>query len=228
MVCWIVIFPSSWLMGHSKDHDIWVNRTLVEPYDGTQFSPRVVTKYEGHPEVQFSHILPAAIWSAAIPFQLHQGFRKNYKAAHRTTGYAFLFSSLLMTAGIFIIVAKKLTYESDYEGWAPPVKPLEERMAKALIMGLGLWFGYTAIMSINEARKKRFQSHKHYIYRHIGSGLWVAVQRVLVIGFGPRPNAEAMRNFFGNAAYSGVAITLCLAELAVYLDRQPKRQIKMQ
>lgn len=228
MVGWILIYPSSWLMGHSESHDRWITETLVEPYDGTQISPKVVTKYNGHPDVQFTHTLPAAIWSAAIPFQLHQGFRKTYKASHRRTGYAFLGCSLLMTVGIFLIVIKKLTFDYDYEGLAPPMSKFVEIKTKATVLGMGVWFAFTSTMAVFEARKKRFQSHKHYIYRHIGSGLWVAVQRLLIPAFGPQENPEAMRDRFGDAAFIGFSITFSLGELAVYLDRQAGQQIKKQ
>ncbi|CAJ1960316.1 unnamed protein product [Cylindrotheca closterium] len=229
MVGWILVYPSSWLMGHSEQHDDWINKTLVEPYDGTQIHPKVVTKYKGHPDVQFTHTLPAAIWSAAIPFQLHEGFRKTYKTSHRRAGYAFLGSSLLMTVGMFLIVIKKLTFDYDYEGLAPPLSKFEEIQTKATILGMGLWFAFTSSMAVTEARKKRFQSHKHYIYRHVGSGLWVAIQRLLIPVFGPQKNPEAMRDRFGDAAFIGFVLSFSLGELAVYLDRQTTgKQIKTQ
>lgn len=226
MVGWILIFPSSWLMGHSKRHDAWINETLVEPYDGTQIHPKVVTKYAGHPEVQFTHTLPAAIWSAAIPFQLHKGFRSTYKVSHRRVGYAFLGSSLFMTLGMFLIVFKKLTFDHDYDGLAPPLSTLEQIRTKASILGMGVWFAFTSTMAVLEARKKRFQSHKHYIYRHIGSGLWVAIQRLLIYAIGPQKNPEAMRNLFGNSAVIGFVVSFSLGEMAVILDRQLGKQIK--
>jgi len=226
MVAWILIFPSSWLMGYSKTHDEIINKTMVEPYDGTQIHPKIFTKYAGHPEVQFTHTLPAAVWSTAIPFQLHQGFRKTHKVAHRRAGYAFLGSSLLMTAGMLIILIKKLTFDYDYEGLAPPLSKFEEFQTKATLLVMGLWFAYTSIRAVVEARNKRFQSHKHFIYRHIGSGLWVAVQRVILILSGPQKNPEAMREFFGLAALMGSVVSYSLCELAIYLDRQPAKQIK--
>lgn len=227
MVGWILIFPSSWLMGYSKRHDAWINQTMVEPYDGTQIHPKTVTKYAGHPEAQFTHILPAAIWSAAIPFQLHKGFRAKYKVSHRRVGYAFLGSSILMTVGIFIIMLKKLTFDYDYEGLAPPIPAFEERLTKAPFLGMGVWFAFTSTMAVMEAKKKRFQSHKHYIYRHIGSGLWVAIQRLLVGAMGPQKNPEAMRDLFRDASVVGVIISLFLTEMAVYLDRQLGKQTKI-
>lgn len=229
MIGWILVFPSSWLMGHSETHDAWIHEQLVEPYDGTQIHPKIVTKYAGHSDVQFTHTLPAAVWSVAIPFQLHQGFRKTYKTSHRRIGYAFLCSSLLMTVGMFLIVIKKLTYDYDYEGLAPPLSKFEEIQTKCGIFGMGVWFAFTSSMAVLEARKKRFQSHKYYIYRHIGSGLWVAVQRLLIGAFGPQKNPEAMRDRFGDAAFIGFVLTFSLGELAVYMDRQPAgKQIKTQ
>jgi len=226
MVAWILIYPSSWLMGYSKRHDAWINQTLVEPYDGSKIHPKVVTKYAGHPEVQFTHIFPAAIWSAAIPLQLHKRFRSKYKVSHRIVGYAFLGSSFLMTLGVFLIVIKKLTFDYDYEGLAPPLSAFKTIRTKATILGMGLWFAFTSLKAIIEARKKRFQSHKHYIYRHIGSGLWVAIQRLMIPVFGPQKNPEAMRERFGDGALIGIVIALSLAEMAVSLDRQLGKKSK--
>jgi hypothetical protein len=228
MVAWIMIFPSSWLMGFSERHDKLIHNFLVEGYDGRQISPKVVTKYAGHPAIQFSHILPAAVWSAAIPFQLHPGFRKSCKSTHRRIGYVFLSSSLLMTIGMFLIVIRKLTYEYDYEGEAPPMAPFDAFLSEGSIICMGLWFAFTSVMALVKAKSKDFQLHKHYIYRHCGSGQWVAIQRIIVLASGPQKDAEHSRDSFGTAAMFGIVISMSLAELAVFLDSKQAKATKTQ
>lgn len=225
MVVWILIFPSSWLVGHSEFHTYVIHKTIVEPYDGTSISPRVVTKYGGHPAIQFSHILPGALWAAAIPFQIHPGFRKSYKKLHRQIGYAFVSSSIIMMMGLFLIVKRNLTYDNDYPE-APPVSVFDKMTTTVTIAGLSGWFIFTAVMAAIKARSKNFEAHKHYIYRHIASGLWVAIQRVVVILNGKQENAIRMRDSFGTAASIGFSISMVIGEVAVYLDRRRGKTIK--
>lgn len=135
MVAWIGVFPSSWLMGRSDWHDRIINKTLVETYDGTSVSPRTVTKYAGHGLVQFTHIAPGAIWAGAIPFQLHPNVRRQYRWAHKMTGYAFVVSALLMAFGICVIFARDLTFHNDYDGIPPPddIELLQMKISTTLL-----------------------------------------------------------------------------------------------
>ena len=218
MVAWIGIFPSSWLMGRSDWHDRIINETLVNPYDGTSVSPRTVTKYAGHGLVQFTHIVPGAIWAGAIPFQLHSTFRRQHRWAHKMTGYAFVICALLMAFGICVIFARDLTYHNDYDG-IPPPDDLELLQMKISTTLLTAWFALTALLAVyNAGWAKDFKSHQKWIMRHIGSGLWIAVQRVILMiyqGAGLMSGPLQVRNLFGNAATGSVVVTVVLAEFAI-------------
>lgn len=219
----VMIFPSSWMMGHSNIHDTIVTKLMIDPYDGTQISPLTVTKYTGHPAIQFSHILPAAFWSLSVPFQLHEGFRRSYRTIHTRMGYAFLATTFLMTYGIFLIFARKLSYiDHDYPT-APSVTWMESSISKLFQIIMACWFVFTSMMAVYKARKKEFISHKQYIYRHVASGLWVALQRIILMIAGPQKDPEQMRALFGYAAYVAVPISMLLGEMAVYLDHHERR-----
>jgi len=218
MVAWIAVFPSSWLMGRSDLHDRIINKTLVETYDGTSVSPRTVTKYAGHGLVQFTHIAPGTVWAGAIPFQLHPSIRRKYRWAHKMTGYAFLGSALLMAVGICVIFARDLTFHNDYEGIHPP-ENIELLQMKISTTFLTAWFVLTALLAVyNAGWTKDVESHQKWIIRHIGSGLWIAVQRIVVVfcqGAGLVNGPLQMRDLFGNAAMGSVFVTVLMAEYAI-------------
>ena len=218
MVAWIGVFPSSWLMGRSDWHDRIINKTMVETYDGTSVSPRTVTKYAGHSLVQFTHIAPGAIWAGAIPLQLHPNVRGKYRWAHKITGYAFVVCALLMAFGICVIFARDLTFHNDYEG-IPPADDLELLQIKVSTIFLTSWFALTVLLAVyNAGWAKDIKSHQKWIIRHIGSGLWIALQRVVLMiirGTGLMKNPLQVRNLFGNAATGSVVVTVVLAEYAI-------------
>lgn len=221
MVFWILVLPSSWLVGFSETHDNFIRYFL--PEDETQVSPRVILKYGGHPLIKACHILPGAVWSGSIPFQLHPGFRKINRSLHRKIGYIFLGTSILMSFGIYLIVSRGLTFENDYPNVSKQTK-FEEISLKLIFPLMTSWFVFTAIMAVVKARSKDFVSHKKYIYRHIASGLWVAIQRLIVIFSGPQKDAQHMRQLFGRSGEIGYLITFGFAELSIFLETRYNQQ----
>ena len=92
MVAWILHFPASWRAG-DPDHDAFTSQAVqnakwlgVVGPEQFKFPVSVLSKYRDHPAVQFTHILPAAFWSAAIPFQFHPSSRKLFPRLHRAVG----------------------------------------------------------------------------------------------------------------------------------------------
>ena len=218
MVFWIAIFPSSWLMGHSRLHDDLVDGVIVQPYayqKGVAVPPATITKYAGHLAIQFSHILPGAFWAGVIPFQLHPNFRRGNKTLHRVTGYLFLISSLAQAAGLFLIVKRGLTYDHDYVDLLP-MNRTKKTIFDVSCCVLAVCFAFTAIMAVVKARAGDIRAHRRYVIRHIGTGIWVAVQRIIVVCSRPGTE-ELMRDRFGDA--STVAIVTCLlsSKFAIFL-----------
>ena len=111
MVCWILIFPSSWLQGNSSYHDIivWKAVDLSEYFLGLNFPiPRsMISKFSKQWAIQFLHIFPAWVWSALIPLQIYPGKRSNY---HRFFGYVFTTTSFMMIVGLYFIFQRGLLF----------------------------------------------------------------------------------------------------------------------
>jgi len=61
----------------------------------------------------------------------------------------------------------------------------------AILLLLLLWFLGTLYMAVVSARNRRFCQHRHWVLRHAGSGLWVAVMRLFVVGQGKQAYAHA-------------------------------------
>jgi len=186
----------------------------------------LVMKYAGHKAIQFTHILPGAVWAAAVPIQLHPGIRKTYRKFHRCVGYAFFGATFLMAIGFALIEKRGLNYlHHDF-----PSVPLGESTSA---LGLG-WvslnlvfrgtmalFALFAGLSLRSAIRRDFASHQKWIYRHVGAGLWIALQRMYVgVVFAKTPREQ--KAAFGDGAMIGIVITMLSAELAVWLNSQPK------
>jgi hypothetical protein len=218
MVVWILYFPGSWLVGRSKLHDDIVLPVL----DGKIVPREIVIKYAGHTLVHMTHILPGAVWAGAIPFQLNPSFRKRRPVAHRRIGYAFLTSSFVMTIGIMIIMYRKLFFEHFFED-LPPKKV----SSAPAIYSLTMIFAYSAVKALNLAREKRFLEHQIWIIRHIESGLWIAIQRFLLVFIFPVLFPDGLsragqRDAFGHAALMGGLISVALGEQSIKLLRRRK------
>lgn len=223
MFIWIVFLPASWLVSRSQYH-----REVMVPFlDRMGFFwilPRVtVTKFQGHPLAEFTHILPGAAWVALIPFQLHPGMRRNYPQWHRRLGYLFLGLSLSISIGIFIMQYKRLTYDYFFPELPPRIADTTQIPATWLVTA---WFAYTGIQSVQMARARKFQQHQTYMIRHIGSGIWVSTQRMIIFPLAnlmcyiilPPPREVSpwfQREAFGGTANLSMVLTACVAEYAI-------------
>jgi hypothetical protein len=223
MVFWILILPGSWLMGRSKLHD----DILLDAFGVHGVAPHeIVTKYQGHTLVQLTHILPAALWAGVIPFQLHPTFRRNNPKIHRRLGYMFLICALSMSLGVPIILKRGLSFEHFFAD-LPPL-PFSSHPFMVL---LAMYFAWTALYSIQQARNRKFANHQKWMIRHIASGMWVAVQRFLIatvysIIYSPPVSRSTQRDLFGQAGVLGMVISFVLGEYTVYLLSRPKNNNK--
>jgi len=229
MVLWVMVLPSSWLVGHSDFHDkmagqIWDREGATPP------TPKnLIFKYKMHPLVQFTHTLPSALWSLAIPLQLHPQLRSYAPRLHRATGYMFFVAACTMMAGLVIIDRRKLYYfETDFPDIAHDVGMSRFPRTLGLLPHkngfrlLGVWFLFTIVYSVWCARKKKFRQHRDFLYRHIGAGIWVAVQRLYVGALSTQIPLEQKMNF-GDGAIIGAFITITMAEVAIRLTRNGEK-----
>jgi hypothetical protein len=221
MVVWILFAPASWLGGRSKLHD----DMLLKHFNAHSLAPpEIIRKYAGHSAVHITHTLPGAIWAGLIPFQLNPVFRKTRPRVHRICGYAFIASSLLMTLGIAIILKRGLLFERFFDDLPPREQPTE-----LWLVGLAIYFAGTAMYALKCAMERRFLSHQRWIIRHVAAGMWVALQRVLIVVVYPaiyRPPVarEVQRQVFGEAASIATVVSLAMGEYSLYLLGKQKEE----
>ena len=223
MVVWILIFPSSLWYEHSPTHQRLL-RTWFHSVSGNYkgeigaASSELITKYTGQYLVQLTHILPGAIWAALIPFQLNTGFRKNHRTFHRYVGYGFVGSALLLGTGVFIILYKGLLYENSFPDLPP--KPFS---AAPLLILLTIYFLGTILRALYYAAvasPKCYYNHSVWMSRHVASGIWIALQRIMLgtpLFHRPPMTREQQRDAFGNAGVLAVAITTVGCEILICL-----------
>ncbi|KAL3905095.1 MAG: hypothetical protein SGILL_009816, partial [Bacillariaceae sp.] len=85
-----------------------------------------------------------------------------------------------------------------------------------------IYFSGTALYALWLARQRRFQQHQKWVIRHIASGLFIALQRILIaFAFGPfyppPVSRKDQRSIFGNSGFLGFVVSLSVAEYAIYL-----------
>jgi hypothetical protein len=218
MVFWILIAPSSWLVGRSKLHDD-ILFSFMDPDGPTP--PHVLNKYAGHTAVHLTHILPGAIWASLVPIQLHPTLRKTRPRFHRISGYVFILTSLVMGAGVFIILKRDLLFENYFDVDEPDILP-----TKPFLGLLAVYFMGTALAALKSARDRKFTAHRKWIIRHIASGIWVALQRVLLgtvfqVIYSARPvSPESQKGAFKSAGLIATLVCLGVGEYTVYLLEQ--------
>jgi hypothetical protein len=219
MLSWILVFPSSGLQGLSLILD--EKRAQMESF-ATHIPPSLFSKFRGQYAVHLTHTFPGALWSAIIPFQIHPGFRKCSRKIHQLLGYTFAASSVIIMIGLLIILQRKLLFIY----FLTDVSESEIFLNEMLQIGLGSWFMLTCGKSIQEARRKNWLAHQYWIIRHIGSGIWIAVMRILLIVVKPflassvmhGPLSSALKGKLFSAMGSlAMVSTICLSEYSVRL-----------
>lgn len=75
-------------------------------------TPDVLFKYDRQTLVVALHHIPAGVWSMLIPLQLYTPLRRKFPRVHRVMGYVFALSSLLVTAGVCVIMHRRLDFIS--------------------------------------------------------------------------------------------------------------------
>ena len=225
MVLWMSLLPATWLVNRSPFHSRLTNM-LIQYLDGTQnvASSKLSSKFIGRPLIQMTHMVPGAVWSAIIPFQLHPTFRMKHPKTHKLLGYVFLLSSVLCSVGVFIILGKGLLYENHLFPDLPPV----QHYSKPVVIGASLWFSYTASRAWHAVFWRRnIEQHQTWIIRHVGAGVWISLGRFLMFTLNqmlfPAPTSRALqRSVFGDTWRGSLVVGVVVAEFALRLIRQAK------
>lgn len=230
MVFWILISPASWMIDKSKFH----RETLLPLFDRLGFFRLVpstlVTKFQHHPAVHFTHLLPGAVWASIIPFQLHPTWRQSHRQLHRILGYVFTAASLLMTLGVAIMVKRNLTFVNSFPSIPPADHSFDPHFHVSIILLWTLWFAMTIIQGVRMTRRN-YHLHQRWILRHVASGIWISAQRFLFVPFYMASQSMAhpegippwiQRKSFGDTGIRAWIFCIILGEYAI--DRLHKLQ----
>ena len=221
MAFWILVIPSTFLVGRWELHDRLLYNSQGFRSEDYIASPELSFKYKGHTAVHLTHLLPGAVWALAIPFQLHRRFRKDHPRLHRRIGYAYMVSSMLLMIGVVIIVQRGLLFENFF----PDLPPNKNVMSTYIgLAGLTLWHLYTAIAALVYAQRRRFVLHQAYVIRNVASGVWVALQRIILvmilpIFLWPPISRQVQREAFGRASQVASVVCIVAGEYTIHLLR---------
>ena len=231
MAFWALIMPASWRIGWDNLPLSALHRQLLEDHFERETAngslgvvPRsLVFKYEGQTAVQVCHTLASSVWSILLPFQFHKGFRQKYPTWHRWMGRVFLSVSFLMMVGVGIILRRKLLFtQYDYGDLTSSNEKLRDAVG---VSAEALWFLYTGGRSLWAARQRRFAEHQDWMIRHASAGLWVALQRIFLnVLLGAATTRPQQCQNFSTSAFLGIGVAQGIAESAIWLLRQQKRQ----
>lgn len=151
----------------------------------------LTTKYFGEVFVFVTHILPAPLWSAIVPFQLHPASRgPALRKVHHALGRIFFSISAIMMVGFAAIMAKGLDIRPGAE-WFKGVEGKKIRDMPGYLVGMikashpflfssAAWFCYTLYRAVDAAQNMRFAEHELWVMRHIASGQWVGLMRIFL------------------------------------------------
>ena len=226
MVVWILVTPATWLFGHSSFHTHHAT-TFFQHLDNTQnIGPaHFMTKFIGQHLIQATHILPSAVWTAIVPFQLNTHFRKRYPQTHKRMGYVFLVCSVLNAVGVLLILGSKDQLLFDNFILDLPGVPYSN---KGTVMGITLWFSYTALRAWHAVLWRRnIPQHQRWMLRHVASGIWTSLIRFLLMTVAqwmfPSPTTPSLqRAVFGDISKISFVVCVAAGEYAIHLVRSEK------
>ena len=217
------------------------NREACERPDDP-FLPRdMLKKYNGKTFVKIAHILPAPFWSICIPLQFHPGLRKSYPKFHKYLGRAFICTSHLLMTGVVSILYNGITFEHyvNSENDENPYKITRMFGTRYSFNDLSactiiLPFLYTAWVAIRYAKQRDYFNHKIWVMRHCSWGVWVMVQRAIVVivvtlshilyGDQVVTSGSFKARAFWWPVYAAIIITVGTTEYCIYLMKQERKK----
>jgi hypothetical protein len=125
-------------------------------------------------------------------------------------------STILISIGVMLILHRGLMFQKFYHDLPSPTIPTD-----VVLLIMTLYFISTAAIAWKKAAIDHdFMSHQNWIIRHVASGLWIAVQRVLLfclfvpIHQEPVPREVQLRTF-GQAAQIGWLVSVITGEYTI-------------
>jgi hypothetical protein len=214
MSVWIFVTPASYLLGFESTRDKHMNhlqqlwaKPLPPP---TPF--HTLGKYDGESIVLLTHVLPAGTWASLAPLQLLSGPRQRWPYIHRALGYIFALCSALVSLGLLFIHLHGLSFLQEDTLIASRIG-ISHIPSLLVVSGvLSLFFFFSMVRAVQLARQKRFCEHRAWIIRHLGSGIWVALQRIYLMLVNAQ-SPVAQRAAFSDGAVLSVLLTMTVAEV---------------
>ncbi|KAG2447894.1 hypothetical protein HYH02_007348 [Chlamydomonas schloesseri] len=192
-------------------------------------APRdIASKHGPHAAVKLTHILPSGVWCLCGAMQLAPPrLRAAAPRLHRLTGRVMLATAVPVAIGYFVMESRGLvggshelhggSDRSSGRGSGMPENHLALRCLNA-------WFVLTAVVAMVQARRRRFASHGAWSLRHVASGAWVVVQRVIVLAVSVAAmvarvkwSEEARYDVFGKIGVAAVAMCVLGVEAYVWM-----------
>lgn len=230
MIIWIWFAPGSCTLLRSALRDEMFSS------GSNKFVPsNLVLKYRKHFAVCATHVLPASVWCALIPFQLHPNARKQYMKLHRITGRVFFAVGACMTYGYYLIHKRGLHFHmTDF-----PTLPGDASISFVFDyakVGMSfvhfehagaVWFAYTLVRAFTAVAVSRdFMRHRVWTWRHVAAGLAVALQRVFIFfhhmfftlayGHGYSHVPEIQKPIFADSLVYGGLVAVLYCEACVW------------
>ncbi|KAG1678619.1 hypothetical protein FOA52_012626 [Chlamydomonas sp. UWO 241] len=198
-VTWIFVTPGTWMAGTVPGHQQRLEHLTQVISAAFPVPSDVITKYEHFPFVRFAHILGSSVWAAAAAVQVQGPQLPRYM--HRASAIVMLVFGIIVMAGFAAIELQGLSTKSPDAGIRGHIS--------AKLWVLCAWFLFTAFMAgrmgvrarrawqagvgggrgggggvgggsvASELQALRFE-HSSWGLRHIASGIWVLVQRLLI------------------------------------------------
>ena len=94
-----------------------------------------------------------------------------------------------------------------------------DEVLRVLLYACQLWYLFTVLWAVSYARAGDYKMHRKYMYRHVGSGIWIALQRLYfgIFVADQHVTARRLRNAFGEGTLFAF-VTMTAAELAIWLQ----------
>lgn len=149
-----------------------------------------------------------------------------------------MYDSFIMMFGFGLIVYKKLTFEYYLQDVEPVKLPHLDITVIDFFLGfVALAFVGCAVKAVSAAKQKKFMEHQYWMIRHVSLGLWVSLQRVMILGFvrgvwlvfykGTIATDEYKGKVFGVTAFAAMVICVALGEYTIgLLKMQQKNMVK--
>lgn len=213
IVLWILFLPGSAIYPYSAWHQRTVPLIFFQPHSVTP--PDIITKYQQAPLVQALHIVPGAVWAILVPPQMHSQVRKYYRFGHKVGGYMLAVAAMLIGIGAGWIIHQGLFHENFF----PDLEPLSYSGAPGILL-LAIYFVGSMTCSIYMAAVRGdYHLHRKWMVRHIASGIWISLQRILLSTLFNWPpfTRDQQRDIFPRVGILAIIITLSIGEWAIYL-----------